>query len=179
MARRARKRMIQAEVIDATPERIAKDPSIVIPVEVESAGDRLIKTRRFRTAHLDRLYHASKLSWPQFYAGDWYRNQHHASRFGLSLVASYGERVASGEPSYGLPRTEAQARARQAFRAARAVIPNHMVGFVDRILLHDEMPPLRNRAARRTIAEFAKALDFLVVHLMLPSERLDVAARSA
>src|SRR3546814_7133801 len=103
--------------MDATPERLAKGDhsEIVNPAEIDDTEQAIARVRRFRSSHLDRLHKNGRLSWRQFYAGDWYRNLHHRGRFGLQVVASYGERTTGGEIGYGLPRTEAQLNARRQF----------------------------------------------------------------
>lgn len=157
------------DFIDATPERLAKGDhsEMVNPAEIDSGEQPIALTRRFSVSHLDRLYRNEKLSWVQWYAGDWYRNQHHRARFGIQVVASYGERTSVGENSYGLPRTEAQLRARRAVMDARAQWPNGMQGFMDRLLIHDELPKYGGRAAMRNMAEIRNALDILAIFLRL------------
>src|SRR3546814_10620093 len=72
---------------------------MVNPAEIDDTEQAIARVRRFRSSHLDRLHKNGRLSWRQFYAGDWYRNLHHRGRFGLQVVASYGERTTGGERS--------------------------------------------------------------------------------
>jgi hypothetical protein len=160
------------EVIDATPERIAKDQSeFVNPATIDSSEQNIGLTRRFRASHIDRLYKNGRLTDRQWAAGDWYRDQHARGRFALAVVASYGERTSAGEPAYGLPRTEAQARARQLYRQARDAFPVAMVGFMDRLLVHDELPKYGGRAAYRNLMAIGSALDRLADWLKYPEGR--------
>src|SRR3546814_1700657 len=94
-----------------------------------------------------------------FDACDWYRNLHHRGRFGLQVVASYGERTTGGEVGYGLPRTEAQLNARRQFMEARKEWPISMQGFMDRFLIQDDMPRYGGSKAMRTIKQMQDALD--------------------
>lgn len=157
------------DFIDATPERLAKGDhsEMVNPAEIDSAEQPIGLTRRFRSSHLDRLYRNDKLTWAQWYAGDWYRNEHHRARFGLQVVASYGERTSAGENSYGLPRTEAQLRSRRAVMDARSQWPRSMQGFMDRLLIHDDLPRYGWRQNMRTMAEIRNALDSLAGYLRI------------
>lgn len=168
--RRKKKQHVDDSRIDATPERIAKGHSeMVNPAEIDSREQQIGLTRRFRSSHIDRLYRNDRLTWVQWYAGDWYRNTHHRARFGLSVVASYGERTSASEPAYGLPRTESQLRARRAVMDARGQWPRDMIGFMDRLLIHDEMPKYGGRAAARNLTRIRGALDVLAMHLRLSS----------
>ena len=173
---RAGKRKIRVsaqKVVDATPERLAKGDEFefVNPAKIDSSEQPIGLTRRFRSSHLDRLYQNDRLTWVQWYAGDWYRNQHARCSFALSVVASYGEQTSASEPSYGLPRTEAQLRARELFAKARRALPPHMLGFMERFLLHDAYPKYGGRAAMRNIREISGALDCLAVWLKLSGAR--------
>src|SRR3546814_5777987 len=112
---------------------------MVNPAEIDDTEQAIARVRRFRSSHLDRLHKNGRLSWRQFYACDWYRNLHHRGRFGLQVVASYGERTTGGEIGYGLPRTEAQLNARRQFMEARKEWPLSMQGFMDRFLIQDDM----------------------------------------
>lgn len=177
---RGKKKPILQEAIDATPERLrhaANESSdaweYVDPSRIDSVQP-IGLVRRFRATHLDRWYKRDRadkslLSFRQYYAGDWYRSQYQrAAMRGPSVVASYGERTSGGEPSYGLPRTVGQLAARKLWREAREQFPKSIVGFMDRLLLHDELPKYAGRAYYRRIDEVAKALDVLADWLKLP-----------
>lgn len=129
--------------------------------------------RRFRSSHLDRMYRRDKpekslLTFRQFYAGDWYRSQYRrAGITGPSVISSYGERTSGGEPSYGLPRTAQQLDARALWREARNQFPRSIVGFMDRLLIHDELPRYAGRARMRAVDEIGFALDCLADWLKL------------
>lgn len=163
-----------AAAVDATPERLAKGDAseFVNPAKIDSSEQPIGLTRRFRSSHLDRLYNRdnpkrSRLTYRQWQAGDWYRQQHARCSFSLSVVAAYGERTSAGEISYGLPRTESQLRARSLWMAARREFPPHMVGFMDRLLIHDELPRYGGSRAMRAVAQIADALDQLADWLNL------------
>ena len=162
-------------IVDATAERLAKGDSFefVDPSRMDSAKHEIGLVRRFRSAHLDRLYRKdqpekSKFTDRQFAAGDWYRSTHARCNFALSVVASYGERTSASEPSYGLPRTEAQLHARRQWMMARTKFPLGMVGFMDRFLIHDDLPRYGGSNAARRVKEIAEALDRLADWLRLP-----------
>lgn len=168
-------RTAAAATLDATPERLAKgdDSDFVNVADLDSTLP-ISRNRRFKSAHLDRLYQANRatspLTYRQWYAGDWYRTKHSQAGFTLNVIASYGERTSSGEPSYGLPRTEKQLRARALWREARLSFPATMTGFMDRLLIHDEMPRYGGRAHRRSLDQIGDALDRLADFLKLERE---------
>lgn len=174
-----RKRKIDLEpVLDATPERIGhalketSDPwDFVNPALIDS-NQTIGLVRRFRTSHLDRWYRKdcdkSLLTWRQWYAGDWYRNMHHRAGFTMSVVSNLRERTSGGSPSYGLARTEQQARARDQWREARAGFSKDMVGFMDRFLLRNELPRLPGGYKGRTVEKVAGELDELADWIKLP-----------
>lgn len=158
--------------LDATPERIAKDPgNDIVPAGIEKLGERQGRARQFRATHLDRLHKSGALSYVQWYAGDQYRQTHTRCAFSMSVVASYGERTGAAEHpgafGFGLPRQEAQLRARDSMRLMRSQIPHQLQGFMDRLLIHDNMPRYGGRAAMRNLAEIRKGLDALALYLRL------------
>ena len=77
-ARKTRAAVAHVPHVDATPERLAKgdDSEFVNAAEIDPAEQAINRVRRFRSSTLDRLHMAGKLTWPQFYAGDQYRNAH-------------------------------------------------------------------------------------------------------
>jgi len=156
--------------LDATPERLAKDESDIVEA-LRLPDERMGKARKFRASHLDRLKANEKISYVQWYAGNWFRETHARCQFPLSVVASYGEHSGAGDHpgafGYGLPRQEAQARARQQLRMARLSFGNDMTGFMERFLVHDTMPRYGGRAAMRTLADIRRSLDALAQHLRL------------
>lgn len=157
--------------VDATPERLSKGDhsEYVNPAEIDPNEQAIGRVRRFRASTLDRLYHNGKLSWPQFYAGDQYRNAYHRAGMTPSVVASYGERTTMGECSYGLARTESQVNARTFLRQCREQIPFEMRGFMDRLLIHDDLPRYGGRKAMRSMAQIRQTLDTLAFYLRLSS----------
>lgn len=158
--------------IDATPERLAKDPdNDIVPAAIETAADKQGRARQFRASHLDRLHKSGNLTYLQWYAGNVYRETHARCHFALSVVASYGERSGAAEHpgnfGFGLPRQEAQVRARDQMRLMRSEFPQALQGFMDRLLIHDTMPRYAGRAAMRNLAEIRKGLDALASYLRL------------
>jgi hypothetical protein len=155
--------------IDATPERLAMGDHEVVEALRSSPQERMGKARKFRSAHLDRLHRSGNITYYQWYAGDWYRNAHARCGFTLSVVSSYGEStggsVSPATFGYGLPRQEAQIRARKAFRDAQKQFSQGMVGFMDRLLIRDNLPRYGGRAAARSMIEIRVALDKLAHYL--------------
>lgn len=152
--------------LDATPERLAREPQAeLVAAAIDKAGERRGLARRFRAAHLDRLHKSGSLSYAQWYAGDVYRQTHARCQLGQPVVAAYGERTRAGEHpgsfGYGLAHQESQLRARRMLEKMRATLPRPMLGFMDRLLIHDEMPRYGGRAAMRNLAEIRKGLDAL------------------
>lgn len=171
--KRARASVLRVANIDATPERLGKgdESQFVNPAEIDSSEQPIGLTRRFTTTHLDRLHRNGKLTWHQWYAGDWYRQTHARCRFSLSVVASYGERtMAAANPAdfgYGLPRQEAAVRARMDLARARSQFSQDMRGFMDRLLIHDAMPRYGGRQAMRNLSQIRSALDVLAQYLRI------------
>lgn len=151
-----------ARPLDATPERLAMCESEWInPAEIDSSEQQIGYVRRLRTNHLDRLHRAEVITWRQWYPANDYRETWERAQLSPRVVGSYGERSTGGENDYGLARTEAAYRARLKWRRMRDVIPMNMRGYVDRLVLHNRMPSLRNRDGRRTLAQIKSALDQL------------------
>lgn len=175
---RGKKKPIVQDALDATPERLKQaanegnDPwEFVDPSRIDSVQP-IGLVRRFKATHLDRFYKRdnpdkSLLTFRQWYAGDWYRSTHARAGFTMSVISSYGERTSCGEPSYGLARTESQAQQRELWREARSQFPRNMVGFMDRLLIHDELPRYGGRSRYRAVAEIGYALDCLADWLKL------------
>lgn len=163
--RRGKKKAAVAFIphIDATPERLAKGDhsEYVNAAEIDPTEQHINRVRRFRSSTLDRLYQNDKLSWVQWYAGEQYRNAHHRAAMSPPVVASYGERTTVGECSYGLARTESQVRARAFVRQCREQLPFEMRGFMDRLLIHDDLPRYGGRKAMKSLADIRRALDIL------------------
>ena len=59
-----------------------------------------------------------------------------------------------GQCTHGMAATEAQARARQRLRAARALLPSNMVELIDRVVLHDMVPALQGGVQRARFAQW-------------------------
>jgi hypothetical protein len=165
-AKRKRVRIAE-EVIDATPERLAKgDESVFIdPAKIDSSEQRIGYVRQFRKeSRLDQWHRREIITHRQFIAGHEYRSLHMRAIATPRVVAAYGERTTGGESDYGMARTDAQARARSKWRAARDAIPREMVAFLDKLLIHDSLPHYRGRAQMRSFADCRKALDELALH---------------
>lgn len=159
------------QIIDATPERLAKgdDSEFVNPAEIDSGEQPIGLTRRFVSTHLDRLHRAGRITWPQWYAGNWYRETHARCKFSMAVVSAYGERtMAAANPhdfGYGLPRQEAAVRARTDMAKARQQFSMEMRGFMDRLLIRDAMPKYGGRSAMRNLSQIRAALDTLAEYL--------------
>lgn len=169
--RRGKKKVAVAFVphVDATPERLAKGDhsEYVNAAEIDPTEQHINRVRRFRSSTLDRLYHNDKLTWVQWYAGEQYRNAHHRAAMSPPVVASYGERTTVGECSYGLARTESQVRARNFLRQCREQIPFDMRGFMDRFLIHDDLPRYGGNQYNRTVKQIRQTLDSLALFMRI------------
>jgi hypothetical protein len=174
MARAGRKKKIKARFqfvphVDATPERLAKgdDSEFVNAAEIDPREQAINRVRRFRSTMLDRLHAKGQIDWNQWYAGDQYRNAHARAAMSPSVVAAYGERTTVGECSYGLARTESQVRARNFLRQCREQIPFEMRGFMDRFLIHDDLPRYGGNQYNRTVRQIRQTLDSLALFMRL------------
>lgn len=169
MARGKRKRRTpkQYAALDATPERFAKgdEAAFVNPAEIDSSEQPIGRVRRFiARPRLDRWHSSGVITQRQYSAGDRYRTLHQRAFSEPRVVSAYGERTTGGEPDYGLARTDAQQKARERFRMARLSVPADMLGFIDRLLLKNNLPPYRGRAQMRSITDARNALDTLAEH---------------
>jgi hypothetical protein len=158
--------------LDATPERLAKDPdNDIVPAGIEKLGERQGRARQFRATHLDRLHRSGSLSYIQWFAGNHYRETHARCHFALSVVSPYAERTGAAEHpgsfGFGLPRQEAQVRARDQMRLMRSQIPHQLQGFMDRLLIHDSMPRYGGNQKVRMLTSIRNGLDELARYLRL------------
>lgn len=169
--RRSKKKALAAfvPIVDATPERLAKGDIIewVNAAEIDPREQRINRVRRFRSSMLDRLHRNGQIDYHQWYAGDCYRNAYHRAAMSPAVVASYGERTTVGECSYGLARTETQVRARTFLRQCREQIPFDMRGFMDRFLIHDDLPRYGGNQYMRTVRQIRQTLDRLAMYMRL------------
>jgi hypothetical protein len=176
MAKAARKRKSRsdrighAELVDATPERLAKgdEQEFVNPATIDSSEQRIGLVRRFKATTLDRLHKNGAITPRQFDAGDWLREQYERCAFEGRVTASFDEPVSGGEPAYCLARTEFQARCREVYRAALKQLPAVMLGYTVRLVVHDQQPRYGGNQYYRTMRELGLALDRLGDWLMLP-----------
>jgi hypothetical protein len=166
-ARRKRRGPKQYAAVDATPERFAKGDAaeFVNPAEIDSSEQPIGRVRRFVTRpRLDRWHTSGVITQRQYSAGDRYRTLHQRAFSEPRVVSAYGERTTGGEPDYGLARTDAQQKARERFRMARLCVPADILGFIDRLLLKNNLPSYRGRAQMHTISQTRDALDKLAEH---------------
>jgi hypothetical protein len=170
MARAARRRRHREalapriEVVDATLERLSKgdDWEMINPAKIDSNEQPIGLTRRFfKTPRLDRWHRGEVITQRQWWAGDTYRKLHERAQALPRVVASYGERTTGGETDYGMARTAAQARARTEWRSARSSIPFEILGFMDRLLIHDSLPAYGGRKQMHALATIRTTLDNL------------------
>ncbi|MDX3884045.1 hypothetical protein [Sphingomonas sp. MM-1] len=178
-AKRARRAPAQ-KPIDATPERISMaEPDgkngvrfhDTVEAMIDKAGQRALITRRFADAQIDRWLKQKRLTYAQWYAADWYRNQYALAGIEGRVVAQYDITHPGAEgSSYGLPANERQLRARQRWRQGRALLPENMVDLVDRLVIHDVAPALSSGRMRdRYAARIGRALDPLADWLSAPA----------
>lgn len=140
---------------EVTPERLAhaNENSEVVKATIDKAGERALLTRRFADSHIDRMRKRGLITEAQWYAADWYRTRHQLAGFGGRVIAKYGDAGGgAGDSVFGLPASERQARERQLWRQARQQIPEKSRRTIDAVVLHDEMPALRNGRQRERFA---------------------------
>lgn len=154
---------------DATPQRLAHGDHELANGIIDRAGERTPLVRKFRASHLDRLHKSGAISEVQWFAGNWYREQYSRGAMTMRVVASYGEHTGAathpGDFGYGLPRQEAQVRARDMWRKARDQWPQSEQGFMDRLLIRDDLPRYKGRAFMHSMAQIRTNLDALAYYL--------------
>lgn len=139
------------EHVDATPERIERADGChdIVDATIERAGERAKLTRRFADTAIDRMHKRGQLTYPQWYACDWYMRLHAEAMGAPRVVATYGDGVGGcGSESYGQPRNQHQWDARRKLREARAVIPAQMLAVFERVVVSDDMPSFGNGQQR-------------------------------
>nr|WP_144033855.1 hypothetical protein [Sphingomonas laterariae] len=165
--------------IDATPERIAMaEPEgktglrfhEAVEAMIDKAGERALITRRFADTHIDRWLKQKRLTYPQWYAADWYRNVYALAGIEGRVIAQYDiTHPGAAGSSYGLPATERQLRARLRWREGRALLPANMVALIDRLVIHDVAPTFSGGRQRdRYAGRIGRAFDALADWLSAP-----------
>ena len=156
---------------DATPERLAKEDSAIVPTMRDPGENRLKKARQFRKPHLDRWHKAGILDQRQYDAGNYYRETHERQSLRLRVVASYGERTGApvhpGDFGYGLPTLNAQAEARSKMFRMRQLLTRYEQGLIDAFVLHDHLPRYGGKQRSGIIKAMRDALDELAEYLRL------------
>lgn len=160
------------EHLDATPARVAKATDEdglrhdrLVDATIDKAGERAKLTRRFADSWIDRLLARKLLTYPQWYACDWYASLHVAAHSTPRVVADYGEGCGgAGRENYGQPLNNHQWDARKRLREARAAIPPNMLGLFERVVIEDAMPSFPNGKQR---ARFASRIADAAQHLAL------------
>ena len=160
---------------EATAERLAQagnDNASIEDGQIERAGEKAPRCRRFRDNHIDRLKRAGRLTYAQWYAADWYRSIYEQAGIEQRQTANYQPTVPGGDGlNYGMPTTIAQVTCRKKLRQARAQLAPNMVGLVDAVVLHDRMPAFAGGVQRdRYAARLARALQPLADWLIVPHE---------
>lgn len=121
--------------------------------------------RYFRLQHIDRLHRNGKLTYEQHAAGTWYRDRYEAGRYDNPRTQDWTKVRGENVVNFTMPTIAQQAR--EQWRVARMHWPADMIGFMDRLLLRDELPRRHHRAAMRQLADIRRALDAMAKHLRL------------
>lgn len=149
---------------------LAIDQSYIDVITPEMAAKGCYKAenkgrRYYRLQHVDRLHKAGKLTYEQHQAAEWYRAQWDAGQYDRPSCADYTRVRGENVVQFTLP-TNAQ-QARDNWRHARSVWPALMCGFMERLILRDEYPPLRQRASQRRLTDIRNSLDAMAKYLRL------------
>lgn len=152
--------------LEATPERIAQagnDNMTIDDGQIEKAGDKAPRCRRFTDTNLERLKRSGRITIAQYDAGVWYLTHYEQAGIEQRLTANYAPTIPSGAGcTYGMPTTPAQATSRDRLRRARAHVTANMLTLFEGVVLYDRMPVLRNGQQReRFVARIAKELQAL------------------
>jgi hypothetical protein len=118
--------------------------------------------RKFRLHMIDRLHRNNKLTYEQHAAGSWYRDQWDRGRYDNPRTSDPGRARGSNVLSF-IPVN--QQRARDNWLEARTKWPTGMLGFMERLILRNELPKRHHRAMARDLAAIRAALDAMVKHL--------------
>jgi hypothetical protein len=158
--------------MEATPERIAQagnDNMTIDDGQIEKAGEKAPRCRRFRDSHLERLKRGGRITLAQYDAGIWYMTHYEQAGIEQRQTANYAPTIPSGAGcTYGLPSTLAQASARDRLRRARAHVTANMLTLFEGVVLRDQMPAMRGGVQReRFVARIVKELQHLAEWLKL------------
>ncbi|WP_261270657.1 hypothetical protein [Sphingomonas sp. LC-1] len=165
------------EHVDATPERIARASDVdgvrydrIVDATIEKAGERAKLTRQFVDRWIDRMLARKQLTYPQWFACDWYVTLHAAAHSAARVVADYGEGCGgAGRENYGQPLSARQWDARRRLRDARTAIPSNMATLFDQVVIEDVMTAFRNGQQRaRFAARIASAAQHLAIAINAP-----------
>lgn len=150
--------------IDATPERMARDDSAVVPAPQVQGGrvERTSRVRRFASSQLDREFAAGRITLAQHQAGQSYAELHQAAHTAPSIVANYGPVIPSGSPAYGhLPRSERQVHARERLAVVDRKLGAPMARFAMVFLILDRLPRSGGREREARVAQIRDLLNAL------------------
>lgn len=154
---------------DATPERLAKDPGMIVHGERENGKHTYV--RQFSKPQLDRWHAAGLLSYRQYLAGAYYRDQHERCKFGTVRTCDYGDSRGGGcHPGafgYGLPQSERTVDARSRMRELRSQWNQDMQGFMERFLIRGGLPRYGGNQHHRAVSKVRNALDAMANYLRL------------
>lgn len=168
------------EHLDATPSRIAKAVEVeagqelrhhtIVDAIIDKAGERAKLTRRFADSCIDRLFARKLLTYPQWFACDWYLQLHTAAHSVPRVVAGYGEgHGGAGRQGYGQPLNRHQWDARKRLREARSAVPENLLVLFERVVIEDAMPSFPNGKQRaRFSRRIADAADKLARYINAP-----------
>jgi hypothetical protein len=155
--------------MEATPERIAQagnDNMTIDDGQIEKAGEKAPRCRRFRDTHLERLKRGGRITLAQYDAGIWYLTHYEQAGIEQRQTANYSPATFGGSAStfHRLPNTPAQATAKDRLRRARAHVTANMLTLFEGVVLHDRLPAMANGQQRERFTQrIAKELQALAV----------------
>jgi hypothetical protein len=143
--------------MEATIERLihAANDTTIVDATIDRAGEKALKTRRFRDSQIERMFAAKRITQSQLDAALWYLERYAEAGISGRVTANYsasggGEARCLGTKLLG---SERQYQARQKWREARGAIPTNMLVIVDAVVLENILPPFINSRQRERYAD--------------------------
>ena len=161
-------RQIPVDGFDATPERLAKEPSDVVKGAIDNSN-RVPNARQFKACRIRALYLNKAITLRAKTAADFFSELCHQSEIRQKVTANHEPRIASGVVFAFLPLNLRQYERRELRDRLLHDVPAHMRGYVLRLCSENKLPPRRDRAAQRTVRDLCLALERLADAMKLPA----------
>lgn len=153
---------------DATPERIAKEPSDIVKGAIDGSN-RVPNARRFKSCRIRALYMNRAISLRGKTAADFFSEICEQARPKQKVTANLEPHIGSNIVFAFLPVNLRQYDAAKLRDRLLESVPSNMRGYVLRLCAENKIPPRRDRAAQRMVRDLAFALEKLADAMKIPA----------